>query len=73
MTDKNIPILNTDVIPTLGADNHFYLYGGGDIVSLVPAWVGITVEDIRALVEEQPEGSVDAVYVPFLHEQKAKD
>lgn len=73
MTDKNIPILNTDVIPTLGDGHCFYLYKGGDIVSLVPAWEGITVEDIRALVEEQPEGSVDAVYVPFLHEQKVKD
>lgn len=70
MTDKRVPILNSSVVPTLGADSHFYLYGNGEIISLVPAWAGITVDDIYAFVDELPEGkAVDAIYVPFLHEQ----
>lgn len=70
MTDKRVPILNSSVVPTLGADSHFYLYGNGEVISLVPAWDGITVDDIYAFVDELPEGkAVDAIYVPFLHEQ----
>ena len=68
-TSKRVPILNAEVVPTLSSEHCFYLYANGDIVALVPAWEGITEEDIRSIAEEHPTGYVDAVYIPILHEQ----